>query len=80
MSDPYRTPAGEHVALANDEPRRLRRLQPGEEPPPGWHLMTRAEFEREIDLIVEDAASVQFGDTAPSRWTSAEAADTKEER
>jgi hypothetical protein len=53
QTDLYRSALGGYVARSDDGTK-MRGLRPSEQPPPGWHLLTKAELEAEVDLIVEE--------------------------
>jgi hypothetical protein len=63
VSDLYRTASGSFVA-GSDDGTEARTLGPGEKPPPGWHLVTQAEFEQnwgDGEPIVEDVVTRRNG-------------------
>ena len=55
-SDLYRTSSGDYLAR-EDEGDEVMTLPPGNPPPSGWHLMTKAEFERDVDPVTPEFAA-----------------------
>ena len=63
MSDLYRTASGAFVA-GSDDGKSAYTLGHSEEPPPGWHFVTQAEFEQnwgDGEPIVEDVVTRRNG-------------------